>query len=182
MAEVAQRTGAAIVLVRHLTKDTSKSALHRGGGSIGITGAARSVLLVARDPDNEGRSIIAQSKQNLAPKNNRCPAYRLTTDELNGCAHISWDGELVMTADELLSAHGGNGTRQAKAAEWLEDFLANGARASKEVEDNAKAAGHAWATVKRASEDLGVDKYKKTGAGQNAVWFWRLRADGDRAA
>jgi hypothetical protein len=51
LARLAERTGVAVVILRHLTKGGSTNALYRGGGSIGIIGAARSGLLVARAPN-----------------------------------------------------------------------------------------------------------------------------------
>lgn len=59
LAAVAERTGAAIVIVRHLNKSGGPQAIYRGGGSIGIIGAARSGLLVASDPDDDTRRIVA---------------------------------------------------------------------------------------------------------------------------
>src|SRR4029079_8173039 len=41
LSRLAETTGAVILVVRHLNKNTQGSALYRGGGSIGIIGAAR---------------------------------------------------------------------------------------------------------------------------------------------
>ncbi|PYT27617.1 MAG: hypothetical protein DMG58_20015 [Acidobacteria bacterium] len=46
LATMSQRTRAAVLVVRHLNKNSEGNALYRGGGSIGIIGAARSGLLV----------------------------------------------------------------------------------------------------------------------------------------
>ncbi len=61
-----ERTGAAIIVVRHLNKTAAANPLYRGGGSIGIIGAARCGLLLARDPDDPHRRILAATKGNLA--------------------------------------------------------------------------------------------------------------------
>ena len=90
LAYKASRTGAAVVIVRHMNKGTG-SALYRGSGSIGIVGAARAGLLVAPDPDDEGRRILAMSKSNLA-KTPDALAYRIVEDELYGVARVVWDG------------------------------------------------------------------------------------------
>src|SRR5262245_44159522 len=67
LAKVAERAGAAIVVIRHLNKGgNSSSPLYRGGGSIGIIGAARSALLVGEDPDDPDRRILARNKGNLS--------------------------------------------------------------------------------------------------------------------
>ncbi len=66
--EVAQETGAAIVCLRHFKKDRQETnLLHRGGGSIGIIGAARSALAIIADPDPafESRRYFGVTKHNL---------------------------------------------------------------------------------------------------------------------
>ena len=50
LASVAQRTGAAVLIVRHLNKAGGGNTPYRGGGSLGIIGAARAGLVVAEDP------------------------------------------------------------------------------------------------------------------------------------
>src|SRR5262249_22936941 len=68
LAKMVERTGAAGLAVRHLNKGGASGGnpLYRGGGSIGIIGAARSGLLVARDPDDPERRVFAVTKSNLA--------------------------------------------------------------------------------------------------------------------
>src|SRR5919108_637313 len=61
--------GCAVTVVCHLNKSLSAEPLRRIGGSIGIPAAARSALLLARDPDDEdgdeGTSrVLAQVKTN----------------------------------------------------------------------------------------------------------------------
>ena len=55
------------MLIRHLNKSGGGHAMYRGGGSIGIIGAARSAFLIARDPDDEtgARRIFAVTKSLL---------------------------------------------------------------------------------------------------------------------
>src|SRR4030095_7879889 len=65
MKMLGERTGAAIVVVRHLNKSTGANPLYRGGGSIGIIGAARCGLLLALDPEHPQRRILAATKSNL---------------------------------------------------------------------------------------------------------------------
>ena len=89
LAKVGEATGAAIVLVRHLNKAPGGAAIYRGGGSIGIIGAARSGLLVAKHPDDETRRVLASTKSNLGPPPPSL-AYRLVGTE-NGAAAIQAD-------------------------------------------------------------------------------------------
>jgi len=53
LARLADDTGCTILLLRHLNKAKGGDPLYRGGGSIGIVGAARVGLLVAKDPDDD---------------------------------------------------------------------------------------------------------------------------------
>jgi hypothetical protein len=71
LSEMAARTDCAILILRHLSKAQGQSALYRGGGSIGIIGAARSGLLVTRHPDDPERRLLCSTKSNLDPKRQR---------------------------------------------------------------------------------------------------------------
>ena len=66
LANLAQRYRCAIVCIRHLTKSTRSKSVYRGIGSIDLTAAARSVLLVGEHPE-KGRGFV-HIKSNLAPK------------------------------------------------------------------------------------------------------------------
>jgi hypothetical protein len=104
LSGVAERTGAAILVVRHLTKDESKRAIPRGGGSIGIIGAVRSAFVIAKHPQDEMLRVFACTKMNLAAFPTKSLVFRVTTDPVFDCAHINWEGELVMSADDLLAS------------------------------------------------------------------------------
>lgn len=98
IAATAERTGAAILIVRHLRKGAG-SALYRGAGSIGIVGAARSALLVAPDPDDSEQRVIAAIKCNLAPL---ASSLRWRLVDQNGVARVEWIGFAEgVTADAL---------------------------------------------------------------------------------
>ncbi len=63
LGRLAEETGAAVLVVRHLNKGGSSNPLYRGGGSIGIIGAARSGLLVAKDRPGQSGSEGAGFRQ-----------------------------------------------------------------------------------------------------------------------
>ena len=67
LAALAQELGTAVLLIAHLNKGRDADPLRRLGGSIGLAAAARSLLLLARDPDDpEGetgaRRVLAHAK------------------------------------------------------------------------------------------------------------------------
>ena len=79
LADLAQRTGCAILLIRHLNKQGDLKAKYRGGGSIAFTGAARSVLVVEEHPEQPGLMVLARVKSNLLGR-------LMTTHDDAGCA------------------------------------------------------------------------------------------------
>ena len=66
--ELAAGARAAMLVFRHLNKAADGDPLYRAGGNIGIIGAVRSGLILAPDPDDDGRTVLASTKANLARK------------------------------------------------------------------------------------------------------------------
>jgi putative DNA primase/helicase len=70
LAEMANRLHIAVVAVTHLNKGGgggSQNALNRFAGSIAFIAAARAVFAVIEDPEQEGRRLLLQVKNNLGP-------------------------------------------------------------------------------------------------------------------
>jgi hypothetical protein len=112
LARLAAATCAAVVLVRHLNKYRSADAIYRGGGSIGIIGAARSGLLVARHPERPNTFVLAVTKSNLGPM----PASLEYSLESQGdVGRIAWGQEVEITADELVAPRRGDKSPEAEA-------------------------------------------------------------------
>lgn len=172
LAKMAEETCAAILLVRHLSKSGGPNAVYRGGGSIGIIGAARAGLLVARDPEDEERCIIAVSKLNLAQKPPAL-AYRLVPGDRHDVARVKWEGTTAHLADDLLALPNDERTARDEATDFLLDLLGDEPVDAKKVRQMAEAAGLSWSTVKRAKVRAGV-KVDKTGFGKDGKWVWSL--------
>jgi hypothetical protein len=175
LAKLAARTGAAILVIRHLNKAPGTKAVYRGGGSIGIAGAARSVLLLSEDPDDADRRVLAVVKANLA-----APApslsLRVTEREDVGLC-LEWLGHSKYGADALLASPEPE-ERNAldEACTWLEAELASGPRPAKDMTREAQRAGHQPRTLARARRKLGV-KTTRVGFGRGGSWEWSLPKD-----
>ena len=178
LSSLAERTGVALVALRHLNKTPGGSAMYRGGGSIAFIGAARAGLLVAPDPSDEQRHILACLKSNLAVKPQSL-AYRLTSDLEFDCAHITWDGESALTADQLLNPP--RETKSDTAAEFLEDALVNGAVLARELFESAEAEGISKRTLERAKQQMGVEAFRQGENGKigGGAWWWRIKGASD---
>jgi len=99
LIKLAERTGAAVVIVRHLNKGSSENALYRGGGSIGFIGSARSAFLLAKHPDDDEKRVLASTKCNLGKKPPSM-TYHIAANEV-GVPRIVWEGTNDYTADRL---------------------------------------------------------------------------------
>ncbi|MBR6235078.1 MAG: AAA family ATPase [Spirochaetales bacterium] len=60
----------AVLLIGHLNKNEGARDLYRGLGSIDVAAAARSILQIDVDPDDEGIRRMHQIKNSLAPQGN----------------------------------------------------------------------------------------------------------------
>lgn len=99
---VAERTGAAIVLIGHLNKNAGTHANYRGLGSVDISAAVRSILLVGKVEKETERDVrvVIQTKSSLAPKPTPV-AFTLENSKLE------WIGEYEITEQELMSGKAG---------------------------------------------------------------------------
>lgn len=183
-AKMAQEFGVAVLAVRTLTKTPTRNLFCRGGGSIGLMGAARSGLLVAKDPqDPTGRRrCLASTKANLAVK---LPTlvFRLvstTGSRTFGAPRVEWLGAADTTAESLLATtvRDKDRTALAEAESILQAILSGGPVSAKEVVRQATEAGVAERTLRRAKVTLGVEAVKKGGPGEKGRWLWRLPTPG----
>ncbi len=171
LARLAERTGAAFFLIRHLNKGGGGHALYRGGGSIGIIGAARSGLLVGCDPDNPERRVVASTKNNLGMSPTSL-AYRVVGSP-SGAPIIAWEGESPYDARALLQEEVSAPTEPAltRAAELLRAFLADGPQPEPAVQAYAQEHGVSLATLRRARARCDILSKKASYAGS---WLWYL--------
>ena len=175
LAALAERTGAAIVLLRHQNKGNDPDPLHRGGGSIGVIAAVRSGLMVARDPDDpeDRRRILARIKSNLS-RPALALAYHLDV-AANGAPFIVWEGVTQHTAAQLLHlpADGDERSAATDARAFLLDYLADGPQSADRVLRAATEAGVAERTLRRAKAAIGVESVKEP-KGLTSGWRWEL--------
>lgn len=173
LAGLADRTGCTVLLLRHLNKAKGGDPMYRGGGSIGIVGAARAGVLVAKDPDDEDVRVMACTKSNLGPAPEAL-TYRLVNVDDLGVARVEWTGTSTHDARALLADTGGDdGDERREVEVWLYDLLASNGAAlpAAAVFKSARAAGYSTDQAKRAKRKLNVTSTKATlGSG----WTWNL--------
>jgi hypothetical protein len=174
LAAMAAERGAGIICVSHFSKAGATEALLRVMGSLAFTAAGRSGYMVAKDPEDETRRLFLPLKNNIAEPRPGL-AFRIKGRDLGDgieTSCVEWDAEPVnMTADEAMAPPEEPEARSmlAEAADWLSELLKDRPAEVKAIEKGAKAAGHAWPTVKRAKGRLGVTSGKRAMA---AGWWW----------
>ncbi len=173
LAELAARHRVAVLGVSHLNK-SSGPAMYRTSGSLAFVAAARAVFVITRDQAEPARRLLLPVKNNLAQDLTGL-AYSVGTAE-NGAPVVLWEPEAVtVTAEEALAPAPSDDDRgeREEAEAWLQKVLAPGSLSAKDIFRQAREAGIAERTLKRAKARLGVVTIKEHFSGG---WRWKLPA------
>ena len=172
LGAIAEKHGVAVVLVRHLNKAQHGKAIHRGGGSIGAIAAVRTAGLVARDPRDPERRILASTKNNIAATPR---SLRFKLVPCGNVAKVEYVEECDADADSLLTAP----TRESavdKASKFLEERLPDGPVLAQTLESEALARGISKRSLERSKQALPIEAKK---AGERWAWSWTESSTGE---
>ena len=162
LGTIAEKTGCAVVLIGHMNKGSGAKAAYRGIGSIDFFAIARSVLLVARIPENPNIRALAQIKNNLE-KEGSTVAFEIKDNIFN------WVGEYDISIEELLSGFS-QGNKSLKAESFLKDLLTEeDSYPASEIFAKGKTLGISKRTLENSKQELGI-KSIRVGTG----WHWKL--------
>lgn len=174
IAEVAETTGCTVLLLRHLNKSGAGSPMYRGGGSIGIIGAARAGYVVGPDPDDDtGETrVLACVKSNLAAEPPSL-TYRLESAPGSDVARVVWGEASEHSAADLLrtSDPGEDRTERDDAQAFILGYLTEhgGSSLARDVQAAGRKLGYSKTTMHHAAARLGVRKHKD---GMRGPWYW----------
>lgn len=136
--------------------------------------------------------LFCRAKSNIGPDDGGFE-YELHQSELNPhpgifASCVLWGNAVEGVARELLAAADatrgdGEGSALADAKHFLTDLLADGPVPVKTIKENSSGAGHTWATIRRAKDNLGIVAKKEGGrfGEDKQQWVWRLPVGDDRA-
>ena len=177
---LAAELGCAVLGITHLSKNSSgREPLDRVTGSVAFGAVARVVLATVKAADPNAPRRLVRAKSNLGPDTGGF-AYTLVGAPVPGhnfhAQGVEWGEPLEGSARELMAIEdpedGGRAAAEAEAGRFLAEMLAGGP-----VDDcssfaqAANAHGHAWRTLQRIKDDLGIVATK---AGFKGSWAWRL--------
>jgi hypothetical protein len=182
LSQLAELTGAAIVLIRHLNKkEEVKNKIYRGGASIGFIAAARSALLVAPDSRSTSLRVLSTNKSNLSAAPTPL-VFGVESVEYHGADEgmpkIVWQGEQSQATGHPASANAHEKISALEdAKEFLRESLGRGAQKSTQIYRDAHDSKISFATLLRAKTALNI-KAVRDGFGYEGVWFWKLPPTG----
>lgn len=167
LAEVAQSTNCAIVMIGHLNKASGSQSTYRGLGSIDITAVVRSLLFIGKVRSEPTTRVIVHEKSSLAPPGQSL-AFSLGDEK-----GFRWIGAYDISAEDLLAGGEGSKTelKQEQAVKLIEEFLSEGRKVSiAEINKEATERGISERTVRLARNSMG-DKIASERQGKD-WWIW----------
>jgi DNA repair protein RadA/Sms len=164
---LAEKHNACVLVVRHLSKASGGRAIHRGLGSIDLTGAVRMEMIAGNAAGDPNSRALVQIKNNVAPRADSL-GYQILGEGME--AKLQWQGKSQLTADDLLApdAEAEGRSDIAEAVDVLRERLSLGQTNPKEF---AKETGIPLRTLQRAAKRLRV---KRSRDGESGPWFWSL--------
>ena len=166
LSNMAEQFGCAIILIGHMNKNTGAKAAYRGLGSIDLTAAARSVLLVARDKRDTDRRIVMHIKSSLA-REGKPVAFRLGDNN-----SFTYEGECEADPDSILlgAAPVPQQTQTDLAKQFLMAELGSGEpKAIKALTEKANAMGLSYDCLKVVKKTLNISSFRK-----EQLWYWTM--------
>ena len=164
LADTAARTGAAIVIIGHMNKVEHAKGIYRGLGSIDITAAARSVLLVGKRKDDPGIRFMTQIKNNLSAFG-KSVGFTIADD-----GGVEFLGESEVREEDLLSNTTAKKTKYQMAKEMIYNMLKGGDRLSNEIYTTLLDAGITSGTIQGVKRDFAVKSVQN-----GSEWFWTIK-------
>jgi putative DNA primase/helicase len=178
LVDLASKLDAAVIGISHFSKaGQGGDPATRVVGSVAFTAVARVVLVAAKvkSEDGDTKRILARGKSNIGPDEGGFEYHIEQGEPIPGivASFVTWGKAVEGSARELfaenerVTENAPDKTARENAEEFLIQLLKEGICPSRYVEAQAKEAGLSWATVKRASQSLGLKKRKV-----NESWYW----------
>jgi RecA/RadA recombinase len=166
LGNVANRTGAAIIIIGHMNKVGNSKGIYRGLGSIDITAAARSVLLVGKNKSDPGSRFMTQIKNNLAASGK---GIKFT---IAGGSEVKFLGECDISEEDLLTTAVARRSKYEACREIILSMMAEGDRKSNDIYDVCLEAGISSSIMQTVKKKM---KFKSVY--KDSDWYWTSNQD-----
>lgn len=173
LSRLAERSGAAFLLIQHTGKGDKEHAQQKVLGSTGLAAICRTLWGLYYDKATERRYF--------APIDTNCcidpAAVEFTVERPHGEVRIV-NASLEKTGDDIederrafRQQRGPQADKLAECCDWLRDFLQVGGKPANEVKEAGEQAGFSVRTVERAKKECGIISPKEAFSGR---WVWAL--------
>jgi putative DNA primase/helicase len=183
----AQELRAVVLGITHFSKGTGgKEPLDRLTGSLAFGAAPRLVFAASKKKDETGQEtdtrVFVRVKSNIGPDGGALTYTLNSVDLPQGIAtsKVSWGGRIEGSARDILAdaeqtdADHDEESAVGEARQCLREIMADGQpHEASEVSREARDAGHAERTIRRAREKLGIRPERN---GKTRKWYWQLDA------
>lgn len=169
LGKLAEEFAAAVIIIRHLTKSSKDKASYRGMGSIDFTAAARSVLLVGKDPNDETQRVMVQTKSSLSEPG-KSIGFRINNEKFEWLGHVEVTAVEVLAPEKADTDDEGDQERKSpikEARKYLINQLQDGPKLGKEISDGIKYSGFSARTLNTAKAQLKITNIWK---GRECYW------------
>jgi hypothetical protein len=181
LSKLAEKHNVAVVYICHMNKGSDPKAIYRTQGSVAFVAAARSAFGVAIHSDdrdsNDPRRIFGPIKTNHAK---RVPSLEFEIEPRDVHSNLSpiliktsrvhWLGRSDMSVEDALNSGQRSETKREKARKWLREYLADGEALAKQIYKDGEKDGFNQRMLRRAAEDLGIDRDDKTDFQGSVPW------------
>jgi energy-coupling factor transporter ATP-binding protein EcfA2 len=190
LGNMAHQRNLAVLLIAHMTKASSASALLRVQGSVALVATARAVWGVTEDPENPARRLFLSMKNNLG-KSNTGLAFSIESrdipadedDEMIETSRIMWEDEVITIGANAAMNQAGETEDEREerkdSKSFLKSLLEGGPLSSNSIMRFAKKSGYSSKTMYRAKDSMEVDLIKV--GSDTGAWLWQLKGKGANA-
>jgi hypothetical protein len=178
-AELAERTGLLVAVVRHNRKSPAATGFGQILGSVGVVGAARVVLQV-RPLDLKTGLRVVTTETNMGPTP---PPLLFRIEGKGNVGRLVWEGECSPEDRRIVDAQpdAGRILQGASAEAFVQERLKGGAARAKDVFADGLRDGYGSDALWRAAKRIGVEIRRK-GFGPASYSLWNLPGKRKEAA
>ena len=142
LKNLAERHNVAVLTIDHFNKNIEQAALHRLSGAGALNAVPRALWAFTRDNNDKSAHHMLNAKMNITSEEQQAGMkfkFRSTEVMIKGSpaslATIEWGGKSDESLDDVLNSQTNpKEKREAKARRFLQEYLADGPRPSKEIE------------------------------------------------
>jgi putative DNA primase/helicase len=183
LVNLARDANCAVLTIAHFNKQIGADAIHKTGGAVGLVGIQRMGWAFTKSPDDPDLRLMLRIKGNISTVSKGL-SYRTSTKTVTIQGQqttlpvVEWLGATSETADGVLAISANPEEKSARqVTAWLREFLpirSSGKKLARDVYQMAESKGFSNATVRRATQQLNVERWQEQGSNGQNCWFWAL--------